>query len=101
MLIRSDRMIAAVALLIAMTAPTATTAQMNYPTKPVQIIVPFSPGGASDLLPRILAPKLTELWGQQVIVFNRPGAGGNIGMSQGSKAAPDGYTLTLAPQGNL
>jgi len=76
-------------------------AQTVYPTKPIRIIVPFAPGGASDLLPRMLGQKLTEAWGQQVIIDNRPGAAGNIGMELGAKAAPDGYTLTSAPNGNL
>src|SRR5688572_17731255 len=82
-------------------APTGASAQPAYPSKPVRIIVPFSPGGASDLLPRIVGAKLSEIWGQQVIVDNRPGAAGNIGMELGAKAAPDGYTLTSGPVGNL
>jgi tripartite-type tricarboxylate transporter receptor subunit TctC len=73
----------------------------TYPTKPVRIIVPFSPGGASDALPRLLGAKLAEMWGQQVIIDNRPGAAGNIGMEMGAKAPPDGYTLTSGPIGNL
>ena len=79
----------------------AAIAQTNYPVKPVRIIVPFGPGGASDALPRLLGPKLSEMWGQQVIIDNRPGAAGNIGMELGAKAAPDGYTLTSGPVGNL
>ena len=76
-------------------------AQTAYPARPIRVIVPFAPGGASDLLPRMLGQKLTEAWGQQVIIDNRPGAAGNIGMELGSKAAADGYTLTSAPNGNL
>ena len=72
-----------------------------YPSKPVRIIVPFAPGGASDLLPRMVGQKLTEAWGQQIIVDNRPGGAGNIGMGLGAKAPPDGYTLLSAPNGNL
>jgi tripartite-type tricarboxylate transporter receptor subunit TctC len=72
-----------------------------YPSKSIRIIVPFAPGGASDLLPRMVGQKLTEAWGQQIIVDNRPGGAGNIGMGLGAKAPPDGYTLLSAPNGNL
>ena len=81
--------------------PLPTCAQTAFPAKPVRIIVPFAPGGASDSLPRLLGSKLVDMWGQQVIVENRPGASGNIGMELGAKAAADGYTLTSAPNGNL
>src|SRR5262245_530988 len=78
-----------------------TAGAQSYPSKPVRIIVPFAPGGASDLLPRMVGQKLTEAWGQQIIIDNRPGAAGNIGMGLGAKAPPDGYTLLSAPNGNL
>ena len=66
-----------------------------YPTKPVRFIVPQAPGGASDVLSRIIAQKLTEQWQQQVVVDNRVGAGGNIGTEMTARAAPDGYTWVL------
>ena len=72
-----------------------------YPAKPIRIIVPFAPGGPADLLARTLGQKLQESWGQPVLADNKPGAGGNLGMDLGAKAAPDGYTLLLAPTGNL
>ena len=66
-----------------------------YPTKPVHIIVPFAPGGGSDFIGRFIAQKLSERLGQQFIVDNRPGAGGNLGAELAVKSAPDGYTLLL------
>ena len=69
----------------------------DYPNKPVRIIAAYTPGGGTDLLARIVAKKLGELWGQQVVVENRPGAGGNIGADAVAKAPPDGYTLLVAP----
>ncbi len=90
-------------LLVAVLAVIAlpAVAQTDYPSKPVRIIVPFGPGGAADTLPRLLAQHLAPMWGQPVVVENRTGAAGNIGMEQGAKAPPDGYTLTSAPVGNL
>lgn len=68
----------------------------TYPTKPIRIIVPFPPVGAADLLTRTIGQKLTEAWGQQIIVDNRPGAGGNLGVELAAKAPPDGYTAVMA-----
>jgi len=78
-----------------------SSAYAQFPDKPVRFIVPFPPGGGTDALARILAARLGELWGQQVVVDNRAGAQGNIGTAAGAKAAPDGYTITFAHQGAL
>jgi len=72
-----------------------------YPNRPIKIIVPFAQGGAADLLSRMVAQRLQEAWGQPVIVENRTGANGNIGMEAAAKSAPDGYTLVQAPNGNI
>ncbi len=72
----------------------------DFPTRPVKVIVPFSPGGAVDGPMRIIAQELGKRWGQQVIVENKPGAGATIGAEMVAKAAPDGYTLLLASQTN-
>ena len=73
----------------------------SWPQKPVRVIVPFAPGGASDLMPRLVGDKLTVIWGQPVLIENRPGAAGNLGMEAGARAPADGYTLLSAPNGNL
>jgi tripartite-type tricarboxylate transporter receptor subunit TctC len=83
----------------AMLLATVAAAQ-NFPTKPVRIIVPFAPGGATDIVTRILAQKLTEAWGQTIVVDNRAGAGGNIGGELAAKAPADGYTLFM-PSGSV
>ena len=89
----------ALACAAALAAPAAAVAQTDYPTKGLRVIVPFPPGGASDTLGRMVAQHLSQAWGQPAVVENRPGAGGNIGAEAGAKAAPDGYTLTLAAAG--
>lgn len=71
----------------------------GYPSRPLRMIVPFPPGGGTDILARIVAQKLGERLGQQVIVDNRPGAGTNIGMEMAARAVPDGYTLLMASIG--
>ena len=81
--------------LAAATAPAPAFAQDKYPSKPVTVIVPQAPGGANDAIARIVAQKLTEALGQQFIVDNKPGAGGNIGTAAAAKGKNDGYTLML------
>jgi tripartite-type tricarboxylate transporter receptor subunit TctC len=73
----------------------------DFPTKPVRIIVAFPPGGGTDIVARLVAQKLTETWGQQVLVDNRAGAAGVIGTELAAQAAPDGYTLFVGTLGNL
>jgi len=72
-----------------------------YPGKPVRLIVPFSPGGASDFVARIVQPKLGEVLGQPIVIENRPGASGNIGMEAAARSAPDGYTVYLGNIGTI
>ena len=89
----------AIALFAALAGP--VRAQGAYPTKPIRIVVPFAPGGTSDILARAIGPHLTTAWGQPVIVENRTGANGNVGADYVAKSAPDGYTLFLSDMGAL
>jgi tripartite-type tricarboxylate transporter receptor subunit TctC len=82
-------------------AATSLAHAQSYPTKTVRIIVGLAPGGTTDVFTRTLAQRLTEAWGQTVIVENRPGASGMIGAEAVAKAAPDGYTLLVSPQTSL
>jgi tripartite-type tricarboxylate transporter receptor subunit TctC len=86
---------------LALAAVPAAFAQAPYPTKPVKLVVAFTPGGPTDVVARLLAQKLTQKWGQQVIVENKAGAAGVIGSEYVAKSAPDGYTLLMATAGNL
>lgn len=89
---RSTRRLAAALAAAALALPLGAGAQ-GYPNKPVRFIVPFAPGGATDISARIVGQKLGEMWGQTVVIDNRGGAGGNIGGTEAAKSAPDGYTL--------
>jgi tripartite-type tricarboxylate transporter receptor subunit TctC len=90
---------AAVVVLFTLAAGGAA-AQGGYPNKPIRWIVGYTPGGTADMLARAVGQKLTEAWGQQVIVENRPGAGTNIGTEVAAKSAPDGYTLFMPTVAN-
>ena len=86
-------------LLAALVFAGAAAAQQAYPTRPLRIVIPWPPGQATDLMARIIAQKMSEQLGQQVIADNRPGAGGMIGTDIAAKATPDGYTLLAASSG--
>src|SRR5215469_7576781 len=102
---RTRRMVRNLAILFA--AITASAASLRpapaqeYPTRPIHMIAPYAPGGIADIAARLVGAKLTEAWGQQVVVENRPGANGFIGVTAVSRAAPDGYTLLVATVGDV
>jgi tripartite-type tricarboxylate transporter receptor subunit TctC len=86
------------ALLVLWAAPAQA---QSYPTKPIHVLVPYAPGGIADIASRIVGAKLTEAWGQQVVVENKPGGNGFIAMTAAAKAAGDGYTLAMATGGDV
>jgi tripartite-type tricarboxylate transporter receptor subunit TctC len=86
---------AALAALALVTLPASPVAAQPFPSKPVKLVVPFPPGGSLDNIGRLLAQKLSEAWGQQVVVENRPGAGGNVGADYVAKSPADGYTVVM------
>src|SRR5688572_28192787 len=87
--------LAALAIFGAMTPVFAQTAAKDYPVRPIRLIVTFPPGGPTDIVARAVGQKISEAWGQPVVVDNRAGAGGNIGMDLVAKSPADGYTLVL------
>ena len=93
--------LAALAAVVATFAVSLPAQAQQFPNKPIRIIVPYAAGGTSDILARQIGPKLTDAWGQPVIVENRPGANGNVGAEFVAKSAPDGYTLLLTDLGGL
>ena len=94
-----DRIV--LATLAALLAPLGVAAAQDakFPTRAVTFVVPFPPGGSADALPRIVAEKLRERWGQPVVIENRPGAAGSTGSGSVARSAPDGYTLLATPAG--
>jgi tripartite-type tricarboxylate transporter receptor subunit TctC len=88
--------------MLAMLAPAVCNAQTadGFPVRPVRLIVPFAPGGPTDIAARVIGERLAARWGQQVVVDNRPGAGGNVGSDLAAKSAPDGYTMVLGVTGS-
>src|SRR5687767_9186192 len=81
-------------------AVSATREAPPYPSKPVRFIVPFAPGGGNDVIARLIGSKLSESWNQQIVVDNRPGAGGNIAAEIVARSSPDGYTIFLFNSAN-
>jgi tripartite-type tricarboxylate transporter receptor subunit TctC len=88
----------AIALLMCAARP--ALAQDN-PARPIRILAPYAPGGISDIAARIVGAKLTEAWGQQIVIENRPGASGFIAVTDAARAAPDGYTLVMVTTGDV
>src|SRR5476649_2513590 len=88
-------------LLCLAAVPVAPATAADYPSRAIKMVVPFAPGGGTDVLGRIIAQRLAEQWGQPVVVENQPGAYGGIGTRAVAKAEPDGYTLLMASTGAL
>lgn len=87
-------------LFVVLALMAGTALAQSYPSKTIRIIVPFTPGSATDIMGRIVGERLNAAWGQPVIVDNKPGAGGSIGIREGARSEPDGYTLILVSSGH-
>jgi len=96
----SLRILGALAAATTLITGTLTASAQDYPNKPVRMVIPFAPGGNTDIIGRIFTPKMGELLGQQIIVDNRGGAGGTIGTAYAARQAPDGYTLIMVSAGH-
>jgi tripartite-type tricarboxylate transporter receptor subunit TctC len=96
-----NKLIFIAALLTVPNATLAAPASVDYPTKPVRLVVPYPPGGATDVVAREVGQRLSEVWNQQVVIDNRAGAGSVIGHNVGAKATADGYTLLLGTSAGL
>ena len=94
------KLISALLALAAVFWQAAAQAQDSYPSRAIHIIVPFTAGSATDVVARLVGERLNAAWGQPVIVENRPGAGGTIGIAQTAKADPDGYTFVVVSTGH-
>jgi len=92
---RFSELIAAAAIALSLASLAGAQPPAAYPAKPVKLVIPFPPGGPLDVVGRAIAQKLTDAWGQSVVVDNRPGAGGNIGADLVAKSPPDGYTILM------
>src|SRR5271169_7262753 len=99
---RREFMVRIVGLAIALLGLAAAPVRAeDYPARPIRILVPYAPGGIADIAARIVGAKLTDAWGQQVLVENRPGGNGFIAVGDAAKSAPDGYTLVMATAGDI
>ena len=88
-------------LAIAVVASASAAVAQSYPTKPIKIVIPFPPGNTTDIMTRLIGPKMSERLGQPIVVENRPGASGMLGLDFVARAAPDGYTLAAGQGGNM